>query len=314
MEKRKLGTLEIPKLIFGTNVFGWTIDEKTSFTLLDTLFDAGLNCLDTADVYSKWAEGNKGGESETIIGKWLHLKGNRDKMIVCTKVGMEMKENEKGLSEKYILNAVEASLKRLQTDYIDLYQAHKDDENTPIDETLNAFEKLVKQGKVRMIGASNFTAPRLKKSLEISKEKHIAAYKSLQPHYNLFARMAYETELEKFCTENNVGVIPYYSLASGFLTGKYRSEIDFSKSLRGSSIGKFLTPRGYKILAALDTVSEKHGANPTQISLAWLMARPGITAPIASATSRAQISDLVKATAVKLTNSDIADLNEASAY
>ncbi len=315
MEKRQLGRsgLAIAPLMFGGNVFGWTIDEATSFAVLDAFVAAGFNALDTADVYSKWAPGNTGGESETIIGNWLKRRGSRDKVVIATKVGMDMGAARKGLSASYIVRAAEDSLKRLQTDYIDLYQAHTDDAETPLEETLGAFARLIEQGKVRAIGASNYTAPRLKEALEISKRRGYPRYESLQPHYNLYERSSFEGEPERLCLEEKLGVIPYYALASGFLTGKYRSEADLGKSKRGAGIKKYLNPRGFRILAALDEVAARHEAAPAQIALAWLIARPSVTAPIASATSVAQLNELTKAAQLKLDRDAIALLDKASA-
>jgi aryl-alcohol dehydrogenase-like predicted oxidoreductase len=314
MEKRRLGRsdLMVSPLCLGGNVFGWTADEATSFKVLDAYADAGLNFIDTADVYSTWVPGHTGGESEVIIGKWMKARGNRDKLVIATKVGSEMGPNQKGLSKSYIGSAVEASLQRLQTDYIDLYQSHRDDLDTPQQETLSAYEELIRDGKVRAIGASNFTAARLKEALEISAELGLPRYESLQPKYNLSDRAEYEAELEPLCRREEIGVIPYYGLASGFLTGKYRSDADFGKSVRGGRMAAYLDDRGRRILAALDAVAARKNATPAQIALAWLMARPGITAPIASATSVEQIRDLVQATTVLLDNEDIAQLDRAS--
>jgi len=316
MTTRNLGTstLKVSPLCLGGNVFGWTIDEKTSFTILDALVAAGFNFIDTADIYSRWAPGNKGGESETIIGNWLKRTGNRSKVIIATKVGMEMDPSEKGLSKAYILRAVERSLQRLQTDYIDLYQSHQDDPATPIDETLEAYAELIKQGKVRVIGASNFTAERLAAALETSERHGYPRYESLQPHYNLYERARYEAALEPLCLEKKLGVIPYFSLASGFLTGKYRSEADLSKSPRGQGVKKYLDARGMRILAALDQVSQKMQSTQGKVALAWLLARPGITAPIASATSVEQLRDLIDATNLKLDGESIELLNKASTW
>jgi aryl-alcohol dehydrogenase-like predicted oxidoreductase len=316
MEKRELGKsgLLVAPLALGGNVFGWTIDEPTSFKVLDAFVSSGLNLIDTADLYSKWAPGNKGGESETIIGNWLKRTGNRSSVIIATKVGMELGPDKKGLSKAYILRAAEDSLKRLQTDTIDLYQAHIDDPNTPLEETLEAFAQLMKQGKVRAIGASNYSAERLAQALEVSEKRGYPRYESLQPWYNLYDRADYETKLEPLCLEKRLGVIPYYSLASGFLTGKYRSENDLSKSARGHGIKKYLNERGFRILQALDEVAKKHHATPAQVSLAWLIARPSITAPIASATTVEQLNDLVQATELKLDASAIEQLNQASAW
>lgn len=316
MERRKLGNsgLEVAPLAFGGNVFGWTADEPTSFRLLDAFVAAGLNLIDTADVYSKWAPGNRGGESETIIGKWLKRSSKRDKVVIATKIGMELGPGKKGLSRDYILKGVEDSLTRLQTDYIDLYQSHTDDAGTPIEETLEAYSRLVQQGKVRAIGASNFSAERLKKSLAVSSQYGYPRYESLQPEYNLYERAAYESSLEPLCLQEKIGVIPYYSLASGFLTGKYRSKSDLSQSARGAKVGSYLNERGLRILGALDEVANSHKTKPAQVALAWLMARPSITAPIASATSLAQLDDLIAATRLKLDAESIDLLNAASAY
>jgi len=316
MEKRELGKsgIKVNPLAFGGNVFGWTIDEKTSFALLDGFVDGGLDFIDTADVYSAWKPGNKGGESETIIGNWLKKSGKRDKVIIATKVGKPMGEGKKGLSKAYITQAVEASLKRLQTDYIDLYQSHDDDKDTPLAETLATYTDLIKQGKVRAIGASNYGAARLKEAIQISEDNGFARYESLQPEYNLYDREGYEKELEPLCREKGIGVITYFSLASGFLTGKYRSENDLSQSQRGQGVKKYLNPRGLGILKALDEVAKQHNSTPASVALAWVIARPGITAPIASATSDKQLQSLIASTQLTLSGNDIALLNEASKY
>jgi aryl-alcohol dehydrogenase-like predicted oxidoreductase len=315
MTKRKLGnsSIEIVPLALGGNVFGWTIDEPTSFKILDGFVDAGFSFIDTADIYSAWAPGNKGGESETIIGKWLKQTGKRSQVVIATKVGMEMSPQDKGLSKPYIVREVETSLQRLQTDTIDLYQSHKDDLATPLDETLEAYSQLVKEGKVRVIGASNFTRDRLAEALRLSEENAWPRYESLQPNYNLYDREDFETNLEPLCLNSDVGVIPYYSLASGFLTGKYRSEQDTAGAKRGQGIKKFLNDRGFRILAALDSVAKEHNANPTRVALAWLMARPSITAPIASATSLEQLKDLTESVHLKLSTEAVQLLDEASA-
>jgi aryl-alcohol dehydrogenase-like predicted oxidoreductase len=316
MKTRKLGSsgLNVSPLCLGGNVFGWTADEKTSFAILDALVAAEFNFIDTADVYSRWAPGNKGGESETIIGNWLKRTGNRNKVIIATKVGNEMGPNDKGLSRAYIFRAVERSLERLQTDYIDLYQSHKDDPSTPLEETLDAYAELIKQGKVRAIGASNYTADRLAAALDVSEKHGYPRYESLQPHYNLYERAVYEAALEPLCLAKGLGVIPYYSLASGFLTGKYRSESDLSKSPRGQTVKKYLDERGLRILTALDQVASKLHSTPAKVSLAWLLARPTITAPIASATSVEQLHDLIDATNLILDAESIELLNQASAW
>ncbi len=316
METGKLGSsgLEVSRVCFGGNVLGWTADEPTSFGLLDAFVAAGFNFIDTADVYSKWAPGNKGGESETVLGKWLKRHGDREKVIVATKVGAEMGPDQKGLSRPYILQEVEASLKRLQTDYIDLYQSHRDDSGTPIEETLEAYAQLVQQGKVRTIGASNYSAERLSQSLQTSRQSGYPRYQSLQPLYNLYDRAEYETKLEPVCQANGLGVIPYFSLAAGFLTGKYRSEADVEGKARGNMVKKYLNDRGFRILAALDRVAQRYSSTLGKVSLAWMLARPSITAPIASATSLDQLNDLIDATKLKLDDSSMQELNEASAY
>ena len=316
MKKRKLGNsgLEVAPLAFGGNVFGWTVDEPTAFKLIDRFVASGFNLIDTADVYSKWAPGNKGGESETILGNWLRRSGNRKKVAIATKVGSEMGPGSKGLSRAYILRAVENSLKRLQTDYIDLYQSHIDDAETPLEETLETYAQLVKQGKVKAIGASNYGAERLAQALEVSQQHGYPSYQSLQPEYNLYDRAGYETKLERVCQKHALGVIPYFSLASGFLTGKYRSEGDVSKSARAKFVKKYLNDRGYRILQALDQVAGRLHSTPAKVSLAWLLARPSITAPIASATSLDQLRDLMEATELELDRSALELLNQASVY
>jgi aryl-alcohol dehydrogenase-like predicted oxidoreductase len=315
MEKRRLGnsSLEVSRLCFGGNVFGWTADEGTSFKLLDASLDAGFNFVDTADSYSTWVAGHKGGESETVIGKWFKARGNRDKVILATKVGSEV-AGRKGLSRDYILSEVEESLRRLQTDYIDLYQSHRDDANTRVEETLEAYAQLVKQGKVRVIGASNFSPERLEMSLQASRKHGYERYESLQPNYNLYDRAEYETKLEPLCVKENLGVIPYFSLASGFLTGKYRAQADLEKSARGKFVQKYMNDRGLRIVAALEQVAKEKGSTAARIAIAWLMARPSITAPIASATSLEQLNELVEAARLKLDAKEVAILNEASAY
>ena len=315
MRKRKLGKsgFDVAPLALGGNVFGWTADEPTSFKLLDAFVDKGFNLIDTADVYSRWIPGHKGGESETIIGNWLKKSGKRSQAVIATKVGLDMGEGKRGLSASYIQRAVEDSLRRLQTDYIDLYQAHKDDPDTPLAETMEAFTELIRQGKVRAIGASNYTGARLAEALEVSQQRGLASYQTLQPEYNLYNRFAYESDLAPVCQKYSLGVIPYFSLASGFLTGKYRSEADLSKSPRGQMVKKYLNPRGIRILGALDIVAKRHNATPTQVALAYLMAQPGITAPIASATNLKQLDELVKAATLMLDQSSIELLNQASA-
>jgi aryl-alcohol dehydrogenase-like predicted oxidoreductase len=315
MHKRKLGNsgLDVSALVLGGNVFGWTADEATSFALLDAYVAAGGNCIDTADTYSRWAPGHQGGESETVIGKWMKQRGNRAKVLIATKVGMEMGPDQKGLKKAYILREVEDSLARLQTDHIDLYQSHTDDADTPVDEPLEAYAQLIKQGKVRAIGASNFGAERLRAALQASKQRGLPVYQSLQPHYNLCERAGYEQNLEPVCREAGLGVIPYFSLAAGFLTGKYRSEADLAKSPRGQGIKKYLNERGFRILAALDQVATQTSSTPTAVALAWLLARPSITAPIASATSVAQLETLIAGCRLKLDVGAVRVLDEASA-
>lgn len=316
MTKRALGKtgISVSPLMFGGNVFGWTVDEATSFKLLDAFTDAGLDFIDTADVYSRWVPGNHGGESETIIGKWIKQSGRRDKIVLATKVGKDMGDGKKGLSAKYIKQAAEASLTRLQTDYIDLYQSHDDDPHTPFEETLEAYSQLIKEGKVRVIGASNFTGDRLTEALQAGISAALATYQTLQPEYNFYARQDYETNLEPICLEYGLGVVTFYSLASGFLTGKYRSEADFAKSKRGGGMSRYLNDRGFKILNALDKVAHQYNTSQASVALAWLIARPGVTAPIASATTVDQLKDLIAATELNLDDDAIALLNEASKY
>ena len=301
MEKRSLGKSEIRVSPFalGGNVFGWTVDRSGAFEILDEFTKAGFQLIDTADVYSTWAPGNVGGESETLIGEWLRKRNNREDVVIATKVGKPMGPGKTGLSGKYIRQAVEDSLKRLQTDYIDLYQSHDDDPQTPMEETLETYTSLIKEGKIRAIGASNFSAERLARALEISKTNGYARYETLQPPYNLYDR-SIETDLQPLCVKEGIGIISYYSLASGFLTGKYRTEADLKKSVRGRGIGKYLDEKGKNILNALDEVSAKYQASPASIALAWLMSRPAVVAPIASATRVAQLQDLLKAVEIKL--------------
>ncbi len=314
MQQRKLGRsgLEVSSLAFGGNVFGWTADESTSMRLLDRFVDEGFNLIDTADMYSKWVSGHKGGESETIIGNWLKKSGKRDKVVIATKVGMEMGPDKKGLSPAYIKSAVEGSLKRLQTDYIDLYQSHTDDAQTPLAATLGAYDALIKAGKVRVVGASNYSAERFEEALAVSKKNNLPRYESMQPNYNLYDRAGFEAKLQEVCVRNDVGVISYFSLASGFLTGKYRSEADLAKSARGQGVKKYLDDRGHRILGALDSVAKETSSTPARVAIAWLMAQPGITAPIASATSLPQLEDLFAATRLKLDAAKLKQLDAAS--
>lgn len=315
MEKKILGKtdLNIAPIVFGGNVFGWTIDENKSFEILDKFIDEGFNFIDTADVYSRWVEGNKGGESETIIGNWLKKHNKRHDVVIATKVGSDMGAG-KSLKKDYIINQVEHSLSRLQTDYIDLYFSHFDDESTPVEETLSAYENLIKAGKVRWIGASNFSAERLKESLLYSAQHNLPRYAVYQPGYNLFDREEFEREHEKICLDNDLGVITYYSLASGFLTGKYRSEDDLTKSKRGGGVKKFLNERGFKILDALDAVADKHHVAPASVALGWLIHHPSITAPIASVTDLSQLISFTEAANLKLTPEDLSLLDKASIY
>jgi aryl-alcohol dehydrogenase-like predicted oxidoreductase len=314
MEKRKLGKsgIEIAPIAFGGNVFGWTADEATSHRLLDAFVDAGFSFVDTADVYSRWAPGNKGGESETVIGSWLRKdRSKRDRIVLATKCGMGLES--RALSRSHIVESVDASLKRLGTDRIDLFQSHKDDKDTPQEETLSTYAELVKAGKIRAIGASNFEAPRLAEAAKIAKEKGLPRYESLQPHYNLMERGLFEGDLENECLKEGIGVIPYYSLASGFLSGKYRTDADLGKSKRGAGVKKYLNDKGFAVLRALDDAARKHNATNTQVALAWLMQRKSITAPIASATSLDQLEDLIAAPRIELDADSVAAIDKASA-
>jgi len=316
MDKRPLGRtgLDIAPLVFGGNVFGWTADQKTSFALLDRFTGAGFNAIDTADVYSAWVPGNKGGESETIIGEWLKARpGQREKTVIITKVGWLGGSGGKGLSAGAIAARAEDSLRRLQTDYIDLYLSHRPDPDTPIDETLRAHEDLLRSGKVRAIGGSNYDATQLRAALDSAAAGNLPRYEVLQPEYNLFDRGSYEGALRDLCIAEGLGVITYYSLASGFLSGKYRSEADLAGKARGQRVSKYLNERGMRILAALDAVAAAHQAKPAEVALAWLIAREGVTAPIASATSVEQLDSLIRSAQLALSADDIAQLNQASA-
>jgi len=306
MDRRPLGRSEIviEPLVFGGNVLGWTLPEEEAFSVLDAFVDQGFTAIDTADVYGK-------GRSETILGNWLKARGNRDAVHVFTKVGSEMAPDKTGLKAEYIKQAIEDSLKRLQTDYVDLYQAHKPDPNTPQEETLEAFDLLVRAGKVRVIGASNSTPEMIEEAQTLAVHKTLTRYESEQPEYNLYARQTFENGVQQACIEHGIGVIPYFSLAAGFLTGKYRSEADFDKSPRGARMAQYLDERGKKILGALDTVAERTGATPAEISLAWLLAQPGITAPIASATSVDQLQSLIKGVRLELSEDDLKLLTQA---
>ncbi|QND56941.1 aldo/keto reductase [Mesorhizobium huakuii] len=314
MQKRRLGRtdLSIAPLVLGGNVFGWTADEKTSFDLLDRFVGGGLNAIDTADAYSRWVPGNKGGESETIIGSWMKDRGNRDKVVVITKVGSDMGQGHKDLSAAYIEKAVDASLKRLQTDIIDLYLSHWPDPTTPYEETLGAYEKLLAKGKVRHVGCSNLDAGQLRAALDVASLRSLPRYEVLQPEYNLYDRSSFDGPLRDLCVAEDIGVITYFSLAKGFLSGKYRSETDLGQSSRGGGVKDYLNARGMRILAALDAVSARHSAKQAEVALAWAIARPGVTAPIASATKPEQMDSLIKAASLKLTADDMAELDKAS--
>jgi len=315
MQFRTLGrsSLQVSPLCLGGNVFGWTMTEAESFPVLDALVGAGLNFIDTADMYSVWVPGHHGGESETVIGNWLKRGAKRKDVVIATKVGMQMAPDRQGLSAAHIARSVEESLRRLQTDYIDLYFSHCDDASVPMEETLGAYQKLIAQGKVRAIGASNFTAVRMAEALEVSRKTGLPRYEVLQPQYNLYARSGYESALEPLCLEQKIGVVSFSALASGFLTGKYRTAADAAKSLRGSGVVKnFLNERGLRILAALDDVGRRHSASVASVALAWQIARPSITAPIASATTVDQLNELVAATRLKLDPAALEQLNAAS--
>ena len=312
MKKKQIGTMpiEITPLIFGGNVFGWTADEATSFRLLDEFLDNGFETIDTANSYSSWVPGNEGGESEKIIGKWLKKSGKREEIILITKVGWDISPERKGLDRKSILEEVEKSLKNLQTDYIDIYLSHKDDPNTPVEETLEAFDKLIKQGKVRQIGASNFYKDRLVESIKTSRLNKLYEYKVIQPKYNLFDR-EFETTDADIAQEYELGVITYSSLASGFLSGKYKSESDFNKSARGHGMKKYMNDKGFAILNALEKISQKHNTSYSTVALAWLLHKPAVTAPIASATDSAQLKELMAAVSLNLSDEDMRILNES---
>jgi aryl-alcohol dehydrogenase-like predicted oxidoreductase len=316
MQPRSLGRsgLQVSPLCFGGNVFGWTVDERTAFSLLDAWLDAGFNFIDTADVYSRWVPGHTGGESETVIGRWLAQDGRRERVVIATKVGMDMGDGQVSLAPARIREAVEASLRRLQVEQVDLYQAHKDDPGTPLEATLEAFARLVEEGKVRTIGASNYSAARLSQALAISQRQGLPRYESLQPLYNLYDRAAFEGELQALCVREQVGVINFYALAAGFLSGKYRTPADADKSARGkNTVARYLNDRGLKILAALDAAAQRTGATPAQVAVAWVMRQPGVTSPIASATSLEQLGELVKAARLELDGETLKLLEAASA-
>ena len=319
MLMRKLGRtgLKVAALCLGGNTFGWTTDQQASEAVLDAYLDHGGNFIDTADVYSRWVPGNTGGESEAALGTWMSARKNRARAIIATKVmgPMGPGPNDTGLSRVHIMEGVEASLRRLQTDYIDLYQAHWDDRDTPLDETLRAFDDLVRQGKVRYIGASNYVAWRLTRALWESDKRGLVRYESIQPKYNLVIRDEYERELEPLCLEQQIAVIPYSSLASGFLSGKYRAGQDLPSTARASGVQKnYMNDRGFAVMAAVEKVASKVGATPAQVALSWMVHRPSITAPIASATSVAQLKELVGAVELKLDDTATAELESASAW
>lgn len=316
MKKIHIGTtdLEVAPINLGGNVFGWTLDEQESFKILDAFTDRGFNFIDTADMYSYWVNNDAGGQSETILGKWMNQRKNREDIILATKVGGETGTHPVDTSKKHILEAVDKSLARLKTDYIDLYYTHFDDEKTPVEETLQAYDELIKAGKVRYIAASNLSPARLEESLKVSKAKGLPTYQALQPHYNLLERENYETKYAGLAEKYGLTVFPYWSLASGFLTGKYRSEADLSKSVRGESVKKYLDEKGYKILNALDEVSQKHNTTQATISLAWLLAQPNLGAPVASATKEKHLETLFAAPEIQLSAEDLQLLNDASAY
>jgi aryl-alcohol dehydrogenase-like predicted oxidoreductase len=316
MEKRKLGNTDLytAPIVFGGNVLGWTVDEKQSFEILDEFMGMGFNAIDTADVYSRWARGNEGGESETIIGKWMKERGNRDKVLLITKVGYDMGQGYHDISGDYILEAAEKSLERLQTDYIDLYFTHLDDEKTEVDEKLGAYEKLIKEGKVRHIGVSKLSPERIRASLDASEKNGLPRYEVVQPEYNLYQRQDFEENIAPICKEYGLGVICFFALASGFLTGKYRSEDDLSKSKRGRMVQKYLDDRGKRILHALDEVADRHGTTQAAVALAWLIAKPLVTAPIASVTKSHHFESFTEALRIDLSDEDMARLDEASSY
>jgi aryl-alcohol dehydrogenase-like predicted oxidoreductase len=313
MKRKRLGPLEVSSLCFGGNVFGWTVDENQSFALLDGFVAGGGNFVDTADIYSNWAPGNVGGESETILGRWLKARKNRDRIVVATKVGIQMGPGQSGLSKSYILRAVEASLRRLQTDYIDLYISHKPDEATPVEETMLAYAQLLREGKIRAVGASNYAGPGLRQALEAARQAGLPHYQAIQPRYNLYDRVKFERELLPVCQEFGLAVTPYYALAAGFLSGKYRSRADLRQSPRGAGVEPYLNERGWRILEALDAVAEESSSPPAAVAVAWLLSKPFITAPIASATSAAQLEALLQASRLVLDTGQLARLERDSA-
>lgn len=299
------------RINFGGNVIGWTINEKESFDILDAFIEAGFNFIDTADTYSWWING-VGGQSETILGKWMKARNNRDKLVIATKVGSQTKKHPNDISKKHILKSVDESLQRLQTDFIDLYYTHFDDEITPIEDTLSAYDEIIKAGKVRFIGASNVSTKRLEESFEVAKKNNLPKYVALQPHYNLMERLNYETKYKPLVEKYDLAVMPYYSLASGFLTGKYRSEADLGKSVRGGGLKHYLNDKGFAVLNALDTIAKKHNSQPATVALAWQLAQPTITASIVSATSSGQLQTLIDAPSLMLDNEDLEHLDGVS--
>ena len=314
MKKISIGNtdLKVAPINLGGNVFGWTLDEKKSFEILDAFTAKGFNFIDTADMYSYWVDGGEGGQSETILGKWMKARGNRKDIVLATKVGGENGLHPVDTSKKHILAAVDKSLQRLQTDYIDLYYTHFDDEKTPVEETLEADDEIIKAGKVRYIAASNISPERLEASFAASEKHGLPKYQALQPHYNLMEREGYESKYAPLAEKYNLTVFPYWSLAAGFLTGKYRSQDDLSKSVRGGSVEKYLNDKGLAVLASLDTVAAKHNTSQATVSLAWLMAQPYIGAPIASATSERQLQTIFNAPELHLDTEDLALLDKAS--
>lgn len=315
MTLRLLGRtdLKVSPLCLGGNVFGWTADEAASFRVLDAYVDGGGNFIDTAEVYSRWVPGHEGGESETLLGRWLRSRRRRDQLVIATKVGAAMGEDpaKQGLGRRRILDAVDASLRRLKVDEIDLYQAHFDDPQTPLEETLATFDSLIRSGKVRHVGASNYTAPRLKEALDVARMAGYRPYETMQPLYNLLDRGTYEGALQELCVEQGLGVMPYYGLASGFLSGKYREDQPLPASDRAAKVQReYMNPRGFRMLAELDAAARAHGATVAQVALAWLMAQRGVTAAIASATSIPQVQELLGAIALQLDPDTIARLSE----
>ena len=316
MQKKALGRsgVQVVPLMLGGNVFGWTADEQTSFDILDAFVGRGFDFIDTADKYTDWIPGHKGGESETVLGNWFKRSGKRGQVVLATKVGMLLGGGKRGLSKRYIMQGAEDSLRRLQTDVIDLYQSHKDDGDTPLEETLEAFKTLIEQGKVKMIGASNYSGARLREVLQLAAREGLPVYQTLQPEYNLYDRKGYEQDLEPVVREFGLGVVPYFSLASGFLTGKYKTAEDVKGASRERLLGKYFDERGLRILEALAKVAAECGATQASVALAWLLAQPTVTAPIASATSTTQLQSLFAAVELKLSEEQVSRLTAAGAY